>query len=112
MAATKELVLDRINTIPEYVSLFKKAFPGEKEPVTYENVARAIAAFERTLMTPFRFDRFLEGDKNALSSDERKGLDLVVTKGCTGWLGLSCNSVGFEDGAICIVGIYFHSIYK
>lgn len=82
MAASQELVLDRINTIPEYVSLFKKAFPGEKNPVTYENVTRAIAAFERTLMTPSRFDRFLEGDKNALSSDERKGLDLVVTKGC------------------------------
>ncbi len=82
MASSKDLVLERINTIPEYVSLFKKAFPEEKNPVTYENVARAIAAFERTLMTPSRFDRFLEGDKNALSSDERKGLDLVVTKGC------------------------------
>lgn len=82
MAASKELVLDRINTIPEYVALFKKAFPGEKNPVTYENVAKAIGAFERTLITPSRFDRFLEGDKNALSSDERKGLDLVVTKGC------------------------------
>ncbi len=82
MAASKELVLDRINTIPEYVALFQKAFPGEKNPVTYENVARAIGAFERTLMTPSRFDRFLDGDKNALSSDERKGLDLVVSKGC------------------------------
>lgn len=82
MASSKELVLDRINTIPEYVSLFKKAFQGEKEPITYENVARAIAAFERTLITPSRFDRFLKGDANALSSDEKKGLDLVVTKGC------------------------------
>lgn len=82
MASSKQLVLDRINTIPEYVSLFKKAFPGEKEPITYENVARAIAAFERTLLTPSRFDRFLKGDAKALSSDEKKGLDLVVKKGC------------------------------
>lgn len=82
MASSKELVLDRINTIPEYVALFKKAFPGEKEPITYENVARAIAAFERTLITPSRFDRFLKGDSGALSSDEKKGLDLVVKKGC------------------------------
>jgi cytochrome c peroxidase len=82
MASSKELVLDRINTIPEYVSLFKKAFPGEKEPVTYENVARAIAAYERTLITPSRFDRFLKGDANALSSVEKQGLDLVVKKGC------------------------------
>ncbi|MCC6544254.1 MAG: cytochrome-c peroxidase [Nitrospirae bacterium] len=82
MASSKQLVLDRINTIPEYVSLFKKAFKGEKDPVTYENVAKAIAAFERTLMTPSRFDRFLKGDKKALSSDEKKGLDLVIAKGC------------------------------
>lgn len=83
MASTKELVLDRINTIPEYVALFKKAFPGEKEPVTYENVAKAIAAFERTLITPSRFDRFIKGNNNALTADEKKGLELAVKKGCT-----------------------------
>ncbi len=82
MASSKELVLERINTIPEYVSLFKKAFPESKDPITYENVAKAIAAFERTLMTPSRFDRYLKGDKKALTSDEMKGLNIVVKKGC------------------------------
>ncbi|MBI4715627.1 MAG: cytochrome-c peroxidase [Nitrospirae bacterium] len=82
MAATKELVLDRIKSIPEYVALFSKAFPGEKEPLTYENIAKAIAAFERTLLTPSRFDRFLKGDDKALTADEKKGLKLVVDKGC------------------------------
>lgn len=79
---SKEFAVERIKSIPQYVELFKKAFPNEKDPVTYENIAKAIAAFERTLMTPSRFDRFLQGDTNALTQKEKEGLKLFVEVGC------------------------------
>lgn len=89
-----DLVLARINSIPEYVELFAKAFPGEKNPVNYDNVAKAIAAFERTLLTPSRFDEFLRGKGDALSAQEKKGLVLVMDKGC-----IAChNGVGAGGG--------------
>ena len=77
-----EAVVKRLSTIPEYVKLFKKAFPGDKKPLTYENVARAIAAFERTLITPSRFDKFLKGDLKALSTEEKEGLRTFIRVGC------------------------------
>ncbi len=77
-----EAVVERLRSIPEYVELFKKAFPGEKDPLNYDNVAKAIAAFERTLMTPSRFDEFLKGDVNALTSKEKEGLKLFMEVGC------------------------------
>ncbi|MBI4745050.1 MAG: cytochrome-c peroxidase [Deltaproteobacteria bacterium] len=74
----------KINSIPGYRALFTKAFPDDKEPATYNNIAMAIAAFERTLLTPSRFDRFLTGDANALTGQEIRGLKLFVETGCTG----------------------------
>jgi cytochrome c peroxidase len=74
--------LAKINT-PEYIEMFKNAFPGEKNPFTYKNVGNAIGAFERTLMTPSRFDDYLKGDIHALDADERAGLDKFITVGCT-----------------------------
>ena len=77
-----ELVISRLKTIKEYVKEFKKAFPNDKEPVNYDNVAKAIAAFERTLVTPSRFDEFLKGNTNALTKKEKEGLKLFMEKGC------------------------------
>jgi cytochrome c peroxidase len=77
-----EMVLSRIRTIPEYADLFKQAFPGEKDPITYDNIAKAIAAFERTLLTPSRFDDFLKGKADALTATEKQGLSVVIAKGC------------------------------
>lgn len=82
MAATEELVLERIRSIPVYLERFKKVFPEEKEPLNFDNVARAIAAFERTLITPSRFDDFIRGSGKALTPDERHGLSLFIEKGC------------------------------
>jgi len=88
------MVLSRLSTIPGYVDLFKQAFPGEKDPVNYDNVAKAIAAFERTLLTPSRFDQFLRGKSDALSPEEKQGLSLVMQKGC-----VAChNGVGAGGG--------------
>jgi cytochrome c peroxidase len=62
---------------------FAAAFPGEEEPVTLRNTARALAAFERTLKTRDRLDEFLAGDLDALSHREAAGLELFLKTGCT-----------------------------
>jgi cytochrome c peroxidase len=82
MASTEELVVERIGSMPEYVRLFKRAFRSDPKPVTYDNISRAIAAFERTLLTPSRFDKFLKGKAASLTEDETRGLELFVETGC------------------------------
>lgn len=82
MAGEKE-VLERLKAKRSYRSRFKKAFPDQESPITYDNMAHAIAAFERTLVTHDRFDDFQKGDNKALSAEELKGLDLFLTVGCT-----------------------------
>lgn len=62
--------------------LFAEAFPGDADPYTIDHVARAIAAFERTLVTRDRFDDFQNGDFHALSRREKKGLQLFMSTGC------------------------------
>lgn len=79
MASTPELVVDRLKSIPAYVDEFKKAFNSD---ISFDLVTTAIGIFERTLVTPSRFDKFLEGDANALSADEKKGLKTFIDKGC------------------------------
>ncbi len=79
-----EKVIATLKSMPEYVARFKKAFPRSKNPVTFENMAKAIADFESTLITPDSpFDKFLRGDKNALSKNAKKGLSLFMDKGCS-----------------------------
>ena len=71
-----------IKSIPEYATAFKTAFPGEKDPVTYDNMGNAIGAFERRLMTPARWDKFLNGDQAALTPAEKAGFNAFVDAGC------------------------------
>lgn len=78
-----EYVIFVLNTIPGYRPLFEAAFPGEADPITYDNVGRAIGAFERYLLTPGRFDALLNGDEDALNEQEKRGLALFVSTGCT-----------------------------
>lgn len=80
---SEEAVVQRIKEDSEYPGLFAKSFAGEKDPVTYDNIAEAIAAFERTLITRDRLNDFIEGDHRALSSDEQEGLELFIANGCT-----------------------------
>ncbi len=75
-------VLAVLNSMPEYVEAFKKAFPGDKNPVTFDNMAKAIGAFERKLITPSRWDKFLEGDQGALSNAEKAGFNKFMEAGC------------------------------
>lgn len=71
-----------LESMPEYVDLFRKAFPKEKRPVTYDNMAKAIGAFERKLMTPSRWDTLLAGDASALTPEETVGLKAFLETGC------------------------------
>ncbi|HZT31950.1 MAG TPA: cytochrome c peroxidase [Bryobacteraceae bacterium] len=71
-----------LKSMPEYVAAFQRAFPGEKDPVTLENAAKAIGAFERGLLTPARWDKFLKGDETALTPEEKAGFNTFVAAGC------------------------------
>ncbi|WP_407919954.1 cytochrome-c peroxidase [Campylobacter sp. US33a] len=80
MATPAKLAVEKISSLPEYVQEFQKIYG--KEGVTFDNIADAIANFERTLITPSKFDKFLEGDKNALTKEEQAGLKTFLDKGC------------------------------
>ncbi len=76
-------VVKRLEADADYARLFKAAFAGEDKPINYDNFARAVAAFERTLVTHDRFDDFLKGDDKALNGKELEGLGLFLSAGCT-----------------------------
>lgn len=85
MSSSPERVVATLRSIPGYGERFGEAFPDETDPVTFENMARAIEAYEATLLTPGSpFDRYLEGDGQALTSLARDGLDLFTQRGCAG----------------------------
>ncbi len=71
-----------IKAIPGYPEMFAKVFPGDQDPVTPENWGKAIGSYERTLVTPSRFDQYLSGDVQALSSAEQRGLRTFLETGC------------------------------
>jgi len=71
-----------VDSMPEYVAAFQKAFPGEKHPVTFDNLAKAIGVFERKLVTVSRWDKFLGGDQAALTDAEKAGLNKFLDAGC------------------------------
>lgn len=82
--SSHDVVAKTISEIPGYQSAFAKVYKT-KQAVTIENIAKAIAAYERTLVTPNSpYDKFVQGNKLALSSDAQRGLSLVQTIGCTG----------------------------
>ncbi len=81
MAAPKELVVKRVTSIPAYVDEFKKAY-GKKVKIDFKLIADTIAVFERTLITPAPYDEFLLGKKNALSKEQKEGLNTFIDKGC------------------------------
>jgi cytochrome c peroxidase len=112
-------VIDELRTIPEYVALFGAAFPGEAQPVTVDNLARAIAAFERTLITDHSpYDAYLHGDEGALSAGAVRGMFLLEQVGCTGChtpplfaseryenIGLPVDPALVDDGRFEVTGV-------
>lgn len=83
MIPNEDFLVQRLREIALYQKLFKRAFPKDEQPVTYKNLTAAIGAFERKLITPSRFDAYLNGDKNALTLQEKKGMMSFVNVGCT-----------------------------
>jgi len=83
MNAPADIAVDRIVRIEGYLPYFEAAFPGEENPITFENIVRAIAVFERTLITPNdALDRYLRGEIDALSEDAQRGMEIIVQVGC------------------------------
>lgn len=84
MASPAAHVAEQLKGIPGYHDAFARAFPGEPDPLSLGNAQKAIAVFEATLITPHApFDRFLEGDANALSPVQKTGLAVFMDKGCS-----------------------------
>ena len=78
----KEELVARLSKVDIYQQLFPVAFNDDANPITFDNITHAIGAFERTLMPESRFDKYLEGDISALSTQEQAGLDVFITTGC------------------------------
>ncbi|GJM32475.1 MAG: cytochrome-c peroxidase [Saprospiraceae bacterium] len=95
------VVVARLNDIPKYRQLFADAFL-EKEAVTINNLGKAIAAFERTLVTNnSRFDQYMRGDNSAISLSEKEGFELFKKVGCA-----NChNGPMFSDYKMHVLGI-------
>lgn len=80
---SEEFLVGRLAKVPEYSDKFAAAFPGDEPALTYRNIALALAAFERTLLTPSRFDDYLNGDLAALTVEEKAGMEAFMMLGCS-----------------------------
>ena len=83
MANTPENLVATLSSMPGYRRMFKQAFPDDSNPISFDNFAKAIEAFETTLITPSRFDEFLLGDETALDVAEQIGLSFFMDLGCS-----------------------------
>lgn len=81
MAIAPSELEQKIQKIKGYKKLFEKAY-GKNTKITFDLIAQTIAIFEKTLITPSRFDDFMHGDTKALSQNEQKGLETFLAKGC------------------------------
>ncbi len=81
-APSGKALASKVAAIPEYASRFAAAFRGDRQPVSFDNIARALAAYEVTLVNRGRWDRFLEGDRAALTQEEKAGFNRFVEVGC------------------------------
>lgn len=87
MASAPEYVAEVVNSIPAYVREFRRAYSNQDMKPTFKDVADVIATFERTLVTPSLYDKYLDGCDKALSKEEKEGLKTFLDKGC-----VSCHS--------------------
>lgn len=96
-----DAVVKTLKAIPGYAGLFQAAFPDDKDPINYDNVGMAIGAFERKLVTPAPFDRFIAGDLTALNEAQLTGFNTFVNSGCA-----TChNGVGAGGGMYQKLGL-------
>lgn len=99
--ASEGAVLEFLRASPQYRKLFIAAFGKTEDPITIQNLKRAIGAFERTLLTPSRFDAYLKGNADALTAAEEAGLKVFVDTGC-----VTCHQgVGVGGGMYMKLGL-------
>ncbi len=82
MANTPDNVIATLISMPQYVEWFAASFPEENDPVTFDNFAKAIEAYEATLISPSPFDAFLNGNDDAMTAEQKQGLQVFMDKGC------------------------------
>ncbi|MCV6629456.1 MAG: cytochrome-c peroxidase [Flavobacteriaceae bacterium] len=80
--ASEADVIARLSSMKEYPSMFQAAFPDAKEAISYDHLKKAIGAFERTLLTPSKWDNYIKGDETALDKAEKEGLESFIEAGC------------------------------
>jgi cytochrome c peroxidase len=103
MHMTKEKMINMLEDIKEYKPLFEKAFPGESDPINENNVAKAIATFERGIVSEQApFDLWIEGDEQAISEAAKRGFTVFNKKAnCA-----ACHSGWqFSDGSFHDIGL-------
>jgi len=96
-------VTDRLARIAGYASLFKAAFPDEPHPITLRNIAKAVGAYERTLVTPSPFDAYLAGNREALPPVARIGLEEFINSGF-----VACHNGVASLRNVAMTPPYFH----
>ncbi len=103
-----DLLEERLKQVPKYREMFKKAFPKDEDPITIENIVKAIAAFERTIVcNDSPFDKYMRGDKTAMDELQIKGMKLFTGKaGC-----VQChNGPNFTDDKFHVTGVPKHKV--
>lgn len=90
---SEKAVVKRLSEIKEYKEMFAKAFPNDKKAINYDNMKKAIGAFERKLVTPTKFDKYVSGKTNALTEQEKQGLKTFIDAGC-----VACHSGALLGG--------------
>lgn len=91
----EQFLVDRLSTIEGYLPMFEQAFPNESEPLTFKNIRKALAAFERKLITPSAFDLYQAGDDNALTDPEKRGLSAFIGLRC-----VNCHTTNTFGGSM------------
>lgn len=81
MASTPKLIEERVKANPEYIKQFKNIFKNNLS-ITFDNITKVIATYEKVLLTRGSFDKFLEGDDSAINDKAKKGLELFINIGC------------------------------
>ena len=92
---SESAVVAVLQSIPAYAQAFHRAFPDDPDPLTLANLAKAIAAFEQRLLTPARWDKFLNGDDTALTAGEKAGFQAFLDAGCS-----TCHAGTYVGGNI------------
>ncbi|AKK71692.1 cytochrome C peroxidase [Chryseobacterium gallinarum] len=78
----EKFAVERLKNSEKYRKMFASAFPEDKDPVNWNNLTIAIGAFERKLITPSRFDKYIAGDDKAITDKEKQGLQDFIDVGC------------------------------